>query len=210
MHDFLLLILALIVLITVVRGGVLWWRLLGVARPRMPLDRILDGGVSAADFARAALANRVSPEPLSEERLAQLRAAPAELATAIRALRAADVRFDYLGRHMAIRVSSIWSLMRLTLLVAALITTSGFLPMWRVVTYGTSSGPTTIEGLYPAIFETGGWALTQLSLGFAAAGVLCVVAMVVDGMLQRRLASWKYFYATAHDALSDGASGRPS
>jgi hypothetical protein len=52
------------------------WRLLGVARPRMPLDRVLDGTMSANDLARAALANRVALEPLSEERLAQLRTGP--------------------------------------------------------------------------------------------------------------------------------------
>jgi hypothetical protein len=172
----------------------------------MPLDRVLDGGVSPDALARAALANRVSPEPLSEERLAQLRAGPGELATAIRALRAADVRFDYLRRHMAIYVSSIWNLMRLTLLVTALITASGFLPMWRGLTFGTRSGATTLASLYPAIYETGGWALSQLAFGFAVAVVLCIVAMVFDGMLQRRRASWKYFYAMTHNALSDGQS----
>ena len=48
--------------------------------------------------------------------------------------------------------------------------------------------------------------MAQLALGFAVAGLLCVVAMVFDGMLQRRLATWKYFYASARDALSDAQS----
>ena len=60
-----------------------------------------------------------------------------------------------------------------------------------------------IAGLDLAMFETGIWAMAQLALGFAVAGVLCVVAMVFDGVLQRRLASWKYFYATTHNALAD-------
>lgn len=196
--------LAPIVVIAVICAGVLSRRLLGGSPPRMPVDRVLDGGVSPDAFARAALANRISPEPLSRERLAQLRAAPGELASAIRALRAADARFDYLRRHMAIYVSSIWNLMRLTLLVAALITASGFLPMWRGLTYGTWSGPVTFESLYPAIFETGVWALSQLAFGFSVAAVMCIVAMVFDAMLQRRLASWKYVYSTVRDALSDG------
>lgn len=197
--------LALIMVITVVRTGVLSWRLLGVARPRMPLDRLLDGAMSADDLARAALANRVSPEPLPEERLAQLRMGPrVELDTALRTLRAADVRFDYLWRRMAIRVSSTWNLMRLTLLAAAFITAYGFLPRLQALSYGNRSSTGTIAGLDQAMLETGVWVLAQLVLGFAVAGVLSGVAMVFDGLLQRRLASWKYFYATARDALSDG------
>ena len=68
--------LAVIVAITVGRAGVLSWRLFGVARSRMPLDRVRDGTMSADDLARAALANRVALEPLSAERLEQLRTGP--------------------------------------------------------------------------------------------------------------------------------------
>ena len=197
--------LALIVVITVVRAGFLSRRLLGFARPRMPLDHLLDGAVSADDLARGALANRVSPEPLSEERLAKLRTGPrVERDAALRTLRAADVRFDYLWRRMTIRVSSTWNLMRLTLLAAALITAYGFFPTYVARSFGDRSTVTTIAGIDQAMFEAGVWALAQLALGFAVAGVLCIVAMVFDGLLQRRLASWKYFCATTRDALSDG------
>ena len=63
--------LAVILAITIVRAGLFSWRLLRVARPRISFDRVLDGEMSADDFVRAALANRVSPDPLSDERLAQ-------------------------------------------------------------------------------------------------------------------------------------------
>lgn len=199
--------LAVIVAITVVRAGVLSWRLFGVARARMPLDRVLDGTMSADDLARAALANRVALEPLSGERLAQLRTGPhGELDTAVRSLRAADLRFDYLWRRMAIRVSSTWNLMRLTLIAAGLITTGEFFQRVGHFSYGNRISTVIIAGLDQAMYKAGIWALTQLSLGFAVAGVLCIVAMVFDGLLQRRLASWKYFYATTRDALSDGRS----
>jgi hypothetical protein len=199
--------LAPILAFTLVRAAVLSWHLLGVARPLMPLDGMLDGAVSADDFARATLANRVSREPLSEERLAQLRTGPrVKLETALRSLRTVDVRFDYLWQLMKSRVSSTWNLMRLTLLAAALITASGFLPTWRALSYGDRNRVVIIAGLEQAMFETVEWALTQLALGFAVAGVLCIVAMVFDGLLQRRLASWKYFYVTTRDALSDGQS----
>jgi hypothetical protein len=199
--------LALIVVLTIVRAGVMSWRLLAVARLRLRLERLLDGAMSADDLARAALANRVSPEPLSEDRLAQLRAGPrVELDGALRTLRAADVRFDYLWGRMKIRVSSTWNLMRLTLLAAGLTTTSLFFPQYQALSYGHRSEIFTIAGVDKALFQAGEWAFTQLAFGFAVAGVLCVVAMVFDGLLQRRLASWKYFYATVRDALSDGQS----
>jgi TM2 domain-containing membrane protein YozV len=126
--------------------------------------------------------------------------------TALRTLRAADVHFDYLWRRMAIRVSSTWNLMRLTLLAAGFITASGFFPTLQALSYGNRSSSITIAGLDQAMYETGVWALAQLGLGFAVAGVLCFIAMVLDGLLQRRLVSWKYFYATTRDALSDGQS----
>jgi hypothetical protein len=203
------LLLAVMLAITFVRAGRLSWRLFGgVARRRMHPGRMLDGSTSADDLARAALANMVLPEQ-SEERLAQLRAGPrVELDAALRTLRAADARFDYLWRHMAIRVSSTWSLMRLTLIAAAFVTAYGFFPTWNALTYGDHAGTATIAGvpdyIVRGLYETGEWTLARLALGLAVAGVLCVVAMVFDGLLQRRLASWKYFYATARDALSDG------
>lgn len=199
--------LALIVATTLVRAAVMSWRLLGVARPRMRLERLLDGAMSADDLARAALANRVSRDPLSEGLLAQLRTGPrVELDTALRSLRAADVRFDYLWRRMAIRVSSTRNLMRLTLLAAGFITTSLFFYRLESASFGDRSRVDIILGLEQPMYETLVWAMAQLAFGFAVAGVLCVVAMVFDGMLQRRLASWKYFYATTRDALSDGQS----
>jgi hypothetical protein len=199
--------LALIVVLTIVRAGVLLSRLFGGgARPRVAIERVLDGAMSADDLARAALANRVALEPLSEELLAQLRTRPrVERDAAVRTLRAADARFDYLWRRMAIRVSSTRHLIRLTLLAAGLITAFGFFPQLSANFYG-SKGTVIIAGLDLAMFETGIWAMAQLALGFAVAGVLSVVAMVFDGMLQRRHASWKYFYASARDALSDGQS----
>jgi hypothetical protein len=201
--------LALVVVITIARAGVLSWRLLGVVRPRMSLDRVLDGSVTADHLARAALTNRVSPVPLSEQQLAQLRTVPrVERDAALRTLRAADARFDYLWRRLAIRVSSTRHLMRLTLLAAGLLTTSMFYGEYEALSYGDRYTLPTIAGIDLFLFETGMWVLTQLALGFAVAGVLCVVAMVFDGLLQRRHASWKYCYATAHDALSNGE--RPS
>jgi hypothetical protein len=197
--------LALIVATTLVRAAVMSWRLLGVARPRMRLERLLDGAISADDLARAALANRVSRGPLSEQLLAQLRTRPrVELDAAVRTLRAADVRFDYLWGRMNIRVSSTWNLMRLTLLAAGWITTSLFFDRLESASFGNRSRIDIIAGLQRPMYETVVWAIAQLALGFAVAGVLCVVAMVFDGVLQRRLASWKYFYASARDALSDG------
>ena len=196
--------LAAIVALTVVRAGVMSSRLLGVARPRIPLQGIVDGTVSADDLARAALANRVALESISEERLAQLRAGRrAELATAQRTLRAADDQFDYLWRGMAIRVSSTWNLMRLTLIAAGLITTSLFFDRLASNSYGHRSRVVIIAGLDQAMYETVQWAMAQLALGFVVAGLLCIVAMVFDGLLQRRVASWKYFYASARAALSD-------
>jgi hypothetical protein len=202
------LLLAVMLAITVVRAGGLSWRLFGgVARRRMPLERVLDGSISADDLARAALANLVSPEQ-SEERLAQLRTGPrAELDAALRTLRAADARFDYLWRRMAIRVSSTWSLMRLTVLVAAFFTAYGFFPTWQYFMLGDRTS-TTIGGvptyMVDTLYEAGEWTLARLALGLAVAGGLSVVSMVFDGLLQRRLASWKYLYATVRDALSGG------
>ncbi len=102
------LLLVVIVVVTIVRAGWLSWRLFsGVPRRRIPLDRALEGSVSADDLARAALANLVSHETPPQERLAQLRALPGvKLDAAQRTLRAADARFDYLWRRLAIRVSS--------------------------------------------------------------------------------------------------------
>ena len=199
--------LALIVVLTIVSAGVFLSRLFGSgARPRVAIERVLDGAMSADELARAALANRVSPDPLSEDHLVQLRSSPrAEVDTALRTLRAADVRFEYLWRRMKIRVSSTWNLMRLTVLAAGFITAFGFFPQLSANLYG-SRGSVIIAGLDKALYEVGIWAMAQLALGFAVAGVLCVVAMVFDGMLQRRLASWKYFCATSRDALSDGQS----
>jgi hypothetical protein len=197
--------LAVIVAVTVVRAGVMSWRLLGGARPRVAIERLLDGSVSADEFARAALTNRISTEPLSEERLTELRTGPrVQLDKALRTLRAADVQFNYLWQRMAIRVSSTWNLMRLTLLAAGLITTGEFFQRVEYFSYGDRIGITIVAGLDQAMYKAGVWALAQLALGFAVAGVLCVVALVFDGLLQRRLASWKYFYATERDALSDG------
>ena len=204
------LLLVVMVAVTVVRAGRLSWRLFGgVPRRRIPLDRALDGSVSADDLARAALANLVSHETPPQERLAQLRALPrVELDAALRTLRAADARFDYLWRRLAILVSSTRSLMRLALIAAAFITAYGFFPTWDYFTYGDRSGSGTIAGvpdyIVKALYQAGEWSLARLALGLAVAGVLCVVAMVFDGLLQRRLASWKYFYATARDAFSGG------
>ena len=199
--------LALIVATTLVLAAVMSWRLLGVARPRMPIERVLDGSVSADDLARAALANRLSPGPLSEELVAQLRTGPrVELDTALRTLRAVDVRYDYLWRRMNILVSSTRNWMRLTLLAAGFITTSLFFDRLESASFGLRTRIDTIAGLQRPMYETVVWAMAQLALGFAVAGLLCVVAMVFDGMLHRRRASWKYFYASAVDALSDTQS----
>jgi hypothetical protein len=194
------LLLAVIVAVTVVRAGRLSWRLFGgVPRRRIPLDRALDGSVSADDLARAALANLVSHETPPPERLAQLRALPrVELDAGLRTLRAADARFDYLWRRLAILVSSTRSLMRLALIAAVFITAYGFFPTWMY--FYNDSNVTGLKVLY----EAGEWILARLSLGLGVAGGLCVVAMVFDGLLQHRLASWKYLYATARDAFSGG------
>ena len=51
-------LLVVIGVVTVVRAGLLSWRLFGgVPRQRIRLDRLLDGSMSADDLARAALAN---------------------------------------------------------------------------------------------------------------------------------------------------------
>src|SRR5262245_44074018 len=127
------LVLIVIVVVTAVRAGRLSWRLFGrVPRQRISLERVLDNAAPADDLARAALANRVSHEAPPQERLAELRARPrVELDAALRTLRAADARFDYLWRRLAIRVSSTWSLMRLALIAAAFITAFGFVPTWE-------------------------------------------------------------------------------
>jgi len=197
------LLLVVIVAVTVVRAGWLSWRLFGgVPRRRIPLDRALDGSVSADDLARAALANLVSHETPPQERLAQLRALPrVELDAAVRTLRAADARFDYLWRRMGISVSSTWSLMRLALIAAAFITAYGFFPTWQYFLFGNRGSDTA--GL-TALYRAGEDILARLTAGLGVAGGLCVVAMVFDGLLQHRLASWKYLYATARDALSGG------
>ena len=96
--------------------------------------------------------------------------------------------------------------MRLTLLAAGFITTSLFFYRLESASFGDRSRVDIILGLEQPMYETLVWAMAQLAFGFAVAGVLSVVAMVFDGMLQRRLASWKYFYATVRDALSDGQS----
>ena len=203
-------LLVVIVAVTVVRAGLLSWRLFGgVPRQRISIDRVLAGAVSADDLARAGLAKLVRHEALSQERLAQLRAGPrVELDAALRTLRAADARFDYLWRRLAIGVSSTWSLVRLALIAAAFITAYGFFPTWEYFTYGDRVGGGTIAGvpeyIVKGLYHAGEWTLARLALGLAVAGGLCVVAMVFDGLLQRRLASWKYLYATARDALSGG------
>jgi len=203
--EFALLYIGLLVAILAVgvaRAGRLSWRLFGRTRPqRVPLDRVLDGSMSADDFARAALTNLVSQAAPPEERLAQLRAAPlVDAGAALRKLRAADVRFDYLWRRQAIVVSSTWNLMRLTLILAAFITAYGFYPTWEYATFGDNN---SADSLVRSLRRAGNWILFRLALGLAVAGLLCVVAMIFDGVLQRRLASWKYFYATTRDALSD-------
>jgi hypothetical protein len=199
------LFLIVIVTVTVVRAGRLSWRLLGgVPRRRTPLDCALDGTVSADDLTRAALANLVSHETPAQERLAQLRALPrVDLGTALRTLRAADARFDYLSQRVAIGVSSTWSL-----IAAGFIRAYGFFPTWESFIFGDRDSQDTIAGL-PAyivkgLYQAGGWSLARLALGLAVAGGLCVVAMVFDGLLQRRLASRRYLYATARDAFSGG------
>jgi hypothetical protein len=191
------LLLVVIVAVTVVRAGRLSWRLFGgVPRRRISLDRALDGSVSADALARAALANLV-PHETPQERVAQLRARPrVDLEAALRTLRAADNRFDYLWRLQAIGVSSTWSLMRLTFIAAAFITAYGFLPTWMYF-YNDAN----VEGL-KVLYPASEWVLARLALGLGVAGGLCLVAMVFDGRLQRRLASWKYLYATARDAWS--------
>jgi hypothetical protein len=195
-------LLVAMVAITIGRAGLLSWRLFGgVPRQRIPLDRVLDGSVSADDLARAALANLVSHDALSQERLARLRAGPrVEVDAALRTLRAADRRLDYLWRHLADGESSTWSLMWLTLIAAAFVTAYGFFPNWQY--FVTDSGSNAFPANLQALYDAGEWVLARLALGLAVAGGLCVVAMVFDGLLQRRLASWKYVYATAGDALS--------
>jgi hypothetical protein len=196
-------LLVAIVAITVVQAGLLSWRLFGrVPRQRIPLERVLDNAVPADDLARAALANLVRHEALSRERLGQLRTGPrVDLDAALRTLRAADARFDYLWRRLAIGVSLTAGLMRLTLIAAAFITAYGFFPNWEYF-YGDTASDAFPAGL-TALYRAGGYVLARLTAGLAVAGVLCVVAMVFDGVLRHRLASWKYFYATARDALSD-------
>ena len=196
--------------ITVVRAGRLSWRLFcGVPRQRIPLDRMLDGSVAADDLARAALANLVSHEaPSAGTPRAVARGAahrpgcrPAHAAGGGRPVRLSLAPPDYSrvvdvepdapdahrgGVHHGLRVLS----------------------HVGVLHYGDRAGGYTIAGLpayiVKALYEAGEWSLARLSLGLGVAGGLCVVAMVFDGLLQRRLASWKYCYATARDALSGG------
>jgi hypothetical protein len=137
-------LLIAMVAVTIVRAALLSWHLLGgVLRRRVPLDRVLDGSVPADDLAHAALANLVSHEAMPQERLAQLRAGPRiERDTALRTLRAADARFDYLWQPLAIGVSSTWGLARLTLIAAAF--TTGCFPRgssshWAIGTAQTQS-----------------------------------------------------------------------
>jgi hypothetical protein len=195
--------LVAMVVATVFRAGVLSWRLFaGVPGRRIGLDRVLDGSVPSDDLARAALANRISHEPPADGRLAQLRSgSQVDLNAALRTLRATDFRFDYLWRRLAVGVSSTRSLVRLTLIAAAFITVYGFFPNWQYFYVDSDSGsfPAGLNELYRA----GEWIIARLALGLAVAGGLCVVAMVFDGLLQHRLASWKYIYATTRDALSD-------
>ena len=204
------LFLIVIVAVTVIRAGLLSWRLFGgVSWRQTPIDRVLDGSVPADDLARAALANRVSHETPHHERLAQLRARPrVELDAALLTLRAADARFDHLWSRLAIRASSTWSQMRLVLIAAAFSAAYGIFPTLEALTFGDRAGTGTIAGLpdyiVKALFQDGEWTFARLSLGLAVAGALCVVAMVFDGRLQHRQASWKYFYATARDEISGG------
>jgi len=196
-------VLATIVAVAILRAGRLAWRLFGGARrQRVSLDGVLDGSVSTDALARAALANLVPHEALSPARLAQVRARPgSDSDAALRTLRAADARFDYLWRRQAIVVLSTWNLMRLTLIVALFITAYGFYPTWEYASFGDNNSPEPL--LVASLRRAGNWILFRLAMGCAVAGLLCVVAMVFDAMLQRRLANWNYFYATARDALSD-------
>ena len=182
-------LLVAIAAVTVFRAGLLSWRLFGgVPRRRIGLDRVLDGSVPPEDSARAALANRISHEPPSEERLAQLRAGSrVDLDAALRTLRATDFRFDYLWRRQAVGVSSTRGLLRLTLIAAAFITVYGFFPNWQYlyVDSNTTVFPAGLNELYEACESI----LARLALGLGVAGGLCVVAMVFDGLLQHRLAS---------------------
>jgi len=191
-----------IVAVAVIRAGRLSYRLFGGARQhRVSLDGLLDSSVSTDDLARGPLVSLASPEAMSPERLARLRAGPrAEADATLRRLRAADARFAYLWRRQAIVVSSTWNLMRLTLIVAAFVTAYGFYPTWEYATFGDNNSP---DSLVLTLRRAGNWIRFRLAMGLAVAGLLCVVAMVFDAVLQRRLASWKYFYATARDALSD-------
>jgi len=192
-------LLAAMVAMAIGRAGLLSWRLFRGVRRRIPIDRVLDGSVSADALARAALANRVSREATSHERLAASRV---DLDAALRTLRAADARFDYLWRRLASGVSSTRSLMRLTLIAAGLTTTYAFYPTWLYFHHDTANDP-FISGV-EALYRAGAWIVVRLLLGLAVAGVLCVVATVFERRLQHRLASWKYLCATASDALSGG------
>jgi hypothetical protein len=204
--------LVVIVAIAVLRAALLSWRLIGRVRwRRVPLDDVLHGSAVADDLARAALANRVSQKSPSEESLAQVRAdSRVDLDTALRTLRAADLRFDYLWRRLAVDVSLMRSLTRLALFAAAFMTVFGFVPSWTYFVVDNATDA-TIGGL-PA---SNVWALfralegirVRLMVGLGVAGGLCLVAMVFDGLLQQRLASWKYFCATVRNALSDGQPG---
>ena len=77
-----------------------------------------------------------------------------------------------------------------------------FFPTWMYFYHDPASDAfiAGLTSLYPAVE----WILARLVVGLGVAGGLCVVAMVFDGLLQRRLAPWKYLYATARDALSGG------
>jgi hypothetical protein len=197
-------LLVAVVAVTVVRVGRLSWSLFGGVLPRrIALDRVLDGTVSPDDLARAAFASRVSHGALSADRLAQLRAGPRiDLEKPLRTLHVADARFDDRWRRLATGVSATRSLIRLTLIAATLSAAYAFLPKWEYFVAVNARYP-SLAGVM-GLFEASHWTLVRLSLGFGVAGGLSVVAVVFDGLLQHRLAAWKYLYATARDALADG------
>jgi hypothetical protein len=191
------------VAVTVVRAALWSWRLfLVVPRRLIGLDQVLQGLVTPEDLAQAALANRISHELPSYGRLVQLGASSrTNLDAALRTLRATDVRFDYLWRRLAIGVSSTRGLLHLTLIAMALITAYGCFPNFE---YFVVDGVRNASAArLTALYEAGKWVLVRLGLGLCVAAALAVVASAFDRLLQHRLASWKYIYATTRDALSD-------
>jgi hypothetical protein len=195
-------LLVALLAVTVVRAG-LWSRRLfgGMFRHRTRVGCVLDGSVSPDGLARAALGNLVSNDAPSPERVARLRAGSrVELDAALRTLRAADARFDYLWRRLAIGVSSTRGLWHLALIAAAIITAYGCFPHFEYFVVDGARGASSAR--LTALYEGGKWVMARLALGLGVAAVLAVLAMVFDGVLQHRLASWKYLYAKTRDALS--------